>query len=289
MDRLGLMQTYIRVLEAGSFSTAARHLNVRQPAVSKSIAQLEQRLGVRLLVRSSRRLKPTEAGRTYYECARRTIAIADEADAAVRHANGCLTGRLRVSASVAFARLHLVPRMQRFLETHPELSIDLVLDDRNIDLVEEGADIGVCFGPLPQSSSIGRKVATTCQMVLGTPDYFDRFGVPTTPAELLRHEAVVLTRDRDGGDTWVFRKGGAGTPIKVSSRLRVSSGEGVRAAVLNGLGLTIASQWMFAPELASGAVRGVLTEWTLPEVELWLLFPAGAEWRARRPALSRAL
>src|SRR5947207_13261232 len=142
MDRLGLMETYIRVLEAGSFSTAARHLNVGQSAVSKSIAQLEERLGVRLLMRSTRGVKPTEAGRTYYERARRAIAEAEGADSAVREADACLTGRLRVSASVTFTRLHLVPRMPVFFEAHPKLSIDLVLDDRTVDLIEEGVDIG---------------------------------------------------------------------------------------------------------------------------------------------------
>jgi DNA-binding transcriptional LysR family regulator len=275
MDRLSLMETYIRVLEAGSFSTAARHLNVGQPAVSKSIAQLEERLGVRLLVRSSRCLTPTEAGQTYYERACRALAVAEEADSAVRDAKGCLTGRLRVSAGVTFARLHLVPRMSAFLEAHPKLSIDLVLDDRTVDLIEEGVDIGVRFGPLCDTSLIGRKVATTRRLVLGTPDYFNRFDVPMTPVELIGHEAVIFTRDRGGSDTWVFREGNSETPVTISSRLRVNSSEGVRAAVLNGIGLTIASQWMFAPELASGAVRAVLTEWTLPEVELWMVFPAG--------------
>jgi DNA-binding transcriptional LysR family regulator len=275
MDRLGLMETYIRVLEAGSFSTAARHLNVRQSVVSKSIAQLEERLGVRLLMRSTRGLKPTEAGRTYYERARRAIAEAEGADSAVREADACLTGRLRVSASVTFTRLHLVPRMPVFFEAHPKLSIDLVLDDRTVDLIEEGVDIGLRFGPLCDSSLIGRKVGTAPRLVLGTPDYFDRFGVPKTPVELIDHEAVIYTRDHGGGETWVFREVSSKTPVTISSRLRVSSSEGVRAAVLNGIGLTIASEWMFTPELASGAVRAVLTEWTLPEVELWVVFPAG--------------
>jgi DNA-binding transcriptional LysR family regulator len=273
MDRLSLMETYIRVVEAGSFSTAAKQLNVGQPAVSKAIAQLEERLGARLLMRSSRRLKLTDAGQTYHERASRAIAMAEEADAAVRGANG-FTGRLRVSASVTFTRLHLVPRLPAFLRAHPELSVELLLDDRTVDLIEEGIDIGLRFGPLRDCALIGRKITESRRLVLGTPDHFDRFGVPDTPSDLTAHEAIVYSHD-GGGDTWVFRRGDLKTTVTMSSRLRVSSTEAVRAAVLNGMGLTIASQWMFAPELASGAVRAVLTEWVLPEVELWVVFPAG--------------
>jgi DNA-binding transcriptional LysR family regulator len=286
MDRLRLMETYIRVLETGSFSTAARHLNVGQSAVSKSIAQLEERLGVRLLMRSPRGLTPTEAGLTYYERARRTIEEAEEADFAARGAGACLTGRLRVSAGVTFTRLHLVPRLAAFLAAHRKLSIDLVLDDRTIDLIEEGVDIGLRFGPLCDSSLIGRKVATTRRLVLGTPDYFDRAGVPTAPAELIGHEAVIYTRDRGGSDTWIFRKGDSETSVTLSGRLRVNASEVVRAAVLNGMGLAVVSQWMFAPELACGMVRAVLTEWTLPKIELWVVFPTGRMANAKARAFA---
>jgi DNA-binding transcriptional LysR family regulator len=286
MDRLGVMETYIRVLETGSFSAAARHLNVGQSAVSKSIAHLEERLGVRLLMRSTRRLTPTEAGQTYYEHARRAIEEAEEADLAARNAGALLTGHLRISAGVTFGRLHLVPHLAAFLEAHPKLSIDLVLDDRTIDLIEEGVDIGLRFGPLRDSSLIGRKVATTRRLVLGTPDYFDRAGIPTAPAELIGHEAVIYTRDRGGSDTWIFRKGDSETSVTISGRLRVSASEGVRAAVLNDMGLAVVSQWMFAPELAYGAVRAVLAEWTLPKIELWAVFPTGRMANAKARAFA---
>jgi DNA-binding transcriptional LysR family regulator len=176
--------------------------------------------------------------------------------------------------------------MSTFLAAHPKLSIDLVLDDRTVDLIEEGVDIGVRFGPLCDTSLIGRKVATTRRLVLGTPDYFNRFGIPIMPAELIGHEAVIFTRDHGGSDTWVFRKGDSETPVTISSRLRVNSSEGVRAAVLHSIGLTIASQWMFAPELASGAVRPILIEWTLPRVELWVVFPAGRMANAKARAFA---
>ena len=275
MDRLALMETFVRVFETGSFSAAARHLNVGQSAVSKSIAQLEDRLGVRLLMRSTHSLTPTEAGQIYYERACRVIDEAHEADLAARGANVRLTGRLRVSADTTLARLHLIPRLPAFLAAHPLLSLELVLGDRAIDLIEEGIDIGLRYGPLRDSSLIARRVATTRRLVLGAPDYFDRAGVPTAPAELIGHEAVIYTQDRGGSVTWTFRKDGLETTVTISGRLRVSASEGVRAAVLGGMGVAIVSQWMFAPELACGEVRAVLNEWTLPAIDLWVVFPTG--------------
>lgn len=286
MDRLGLMETYVRVFETGSFSAAARHLNVGQSAVSKSIAHLEEWLGVRLLMRTTRGLTPTEAGRTYYEHARRTIEEAQEADFAARDAGARLTGCLRISAGLTFARLYLLPRLAPFLAEHPRLSIEFVLDDRPVDLIEEGVDIGLRYGPLADSSLIGRKVATARRLVLGSPGYFDRAGVPTTPAELTEHEVVIYTRDQGSGGTWVFRKGDSEASVTLPGRLRLNSSEGVRVAVLNDLGLAVVSEWLFGPELACGAVRAVLADWTLPEVELWLIFPTGRMANARARAFA---
>src|SRR5262245_22430988 len=136
MDRLAAMETFIRVVDTGSFSGAARHLRVGQPAISKTIAQLEERLGVKLLVRSTRGLAPTEAGQNFYERAKRAVEEADEADLAARGAGSGLTGRLRICAAVTFARLHVVPKLPAFLAAHPDLEMEVVLDDRNIDLVQ---------------------------------------------------------------------------------------------------------------------------------------------------------
>jgi DNA-binding transcriptional LysR family regulator len=286
MDRLGLMEIYIRVLEAGSFSRAARHLNVGQPAVSKSIAQLEKLLGVRLLIRSQRGLKPSEAGLTYYEHARRAIAEAEEADSAARATDARLAGRLRVSAGITFTKLYLMPRLSTFLAAYPNLSVEFILHDGKIDLIEEGVDIGLRYGPLCDCALVGRRLASTRRLVLGTPDYFHRVGIPTSPAELLDHEAVAYTHDLGANNAWNFRKDGLETSISISGRLRLNASEAVRTAVLGGLGFTVASQWMFAPELASGAIRAVLTEWTLPDIELWVVFPMGRMTNAKARAFA---
>jgi DNA-binding transcriptional LysR family regulator len=275
MGRLTAMENFVRVVETGSFSAAAKQLNLGQPAVSKSIAQLEERLGVRLLVRSTRGLMSTEAGRNFYERARRIIEEAHEADRAARGAGAGLAGRLRVGAPVTFTRLHIVPRLPLFLAAHPDLSIDLVLDDRPIDLIQEGVDIALRMGALPDSSLIARKVATGRRLVVGTPAYFKRAGIPATPAELSSHAAVIYAQDGNGGDAWTFGQGASQASVRLSGRLRVSAAEGVRAAVLGGMGLAITSEWMFAPELASGHVHAVLGDWSLPAIDLWAVFPTG--------------
>src|ERR1700743_1592155 len=152
MNHFAAMEAFVRVVETGSFSSAARQLDVGQPSVSKMIAQLEDRLGVRLLLRSTHGLTPTEAGQNFYERAVRSLEEADEADLAARGAAATLSGRLRICAAVTFARLHVVPHLPLFLAEHPDLEIEVVLDDRNIDLVEAGIDIALRMGALADSA-----------------------------------------------------------------------------------------------------------------------------------------
>jgi len=152
IDRLAAMETFVQVIEAGSFSGAAKQLQVGQPAISKTIAKLEDRLGVRLLLRSTHGLSPTEAGRNFYERAKRSIEEADEAELAARGAAATLTGRLRIWGAVSFGRLHVVPRLSAFLAEHPALNVDVVLDDRDVDLIEAGIDVALRMGELRDSA-----------------------------------------------------------------------------------------------------------------------------------------
>jgi DNA-binding transcriptional LysR family regulator len=276
MDRLAAMEAFVRVVDAGSFSAAAKQLHIGQPAVSKTIAQLEDRLGVRLLLRSTRGLTPTEAGRNFYERAKRSIEKAEEAEIAARGAEAKLSGRLRICAAVTFARLHVIPHLSRFLTEHPALDVDVVLDDRNIDLIEAGIDVALRMGELTSSALTARKIAQSERRVIGTPSYFAAMGVPQTPADLVAHQAVIYEQ-RGGGTAWTFRQGSAETSVAVKGRLRVSAAEGVREGVLADLGLAVASEWMFAPELKSGRVRSVLEDWSLPLIDLWVVFPTGRQ------------
>jgi DNA-binding transcriptional LysR family regulator len=274
MDRLAAMETFVLVVDSGSFSAAARRLNVGQPAVSKLVAQLEDRLGVKLLVRTTRGLTATEAGLNYYERARRSIEEADEAELAARGAGSGLTGRLRISAAVTFARIHLMPHLPEFLAQHPGLEIEVVLDDRNIDLVHEGIDVALRMGQLTDSTLTAQRIASGRQVVLGSPAYFARVGEPAAPGDLITHEAVIYAQ-KGGGADWTFRRDGVNIAVTLKGRLRVSAAEGVRAVILAGAGIAIVSEWMFAPEIADGTVKVVLQDWELPRIDLWTVFPAG--------------
>jgi DNA-binding transcriptional LysR family regulator len=262
MDRFMAMETFISVIETGSFSGGARRMKVGQPAVSKTIAQLEGKLAVRLFVRTTRGLTPTEAGQRFYERAKHAIEAAEEAELQARGAGASLSGTLRVYAGVTFARLHIVPAIAEFLAEHPELRLDVVLDDRKVDLLEEGIDVALRMGRVKDSGAMtARKIAESPRLVLGTPPYFATSGVPATPADLRTHQSVIYDQRGVGGTDWTFRRGGAEVDVTVTGRLHISAAEGVRAAVLAHAGFAIASQWMFAPELKSGAVKAVLTEW----------------------------
>ena len=285
MNRFASMEAFVRVIETGSFSGAARQLRVGQPAISKTIAQLEERLSVRLLLRSTHGLTPTEAGQSFYEHAKRSIEEADEADQVARGAGTTLSGRLRVCAAVTFARLHVIPRLPIFLAQHPALEIDVVLDDNNVDLIEAGIDVALRMGTLQDSSLMARKIADGPRVVLGTPAYFEKAGEPVVPEDLLGHQAVIYER-RGGGAVWTFRQGTTETAVTVKGRVRVTAAEGVREAVFASLGLVITSEWMFAPELQSGIVRAVLRDWTLPPIELWTVFPTGRRASAKARAFA---
>ncbi|MBZ9668515.1 LysR family transcriptional regulator [Mesorhizobium sp. B2-1-8] len=274
MDRLSAMEAFVLVIDSGSFSAAARRLNVGQPAVSKSVAQLEDRLGVKLLLRSPRGLAPTEAGLNFYERARRSIEEAEEAELAARGAGRGLTGKLRICAAVTFARIHLIPRLPEFLARHPDLEMEVVLDDRNIDLVQEGIDVALRMGRLADTALTARRIATTRHAVIGTAAYFARAGEPRSPGELIAHEAVIYSQ-RGGGTVWTFHRDGAEVAVTVKGRLHVTAAEGVRAAVLADASIAIASDWMFAPELTAGTVKAVLQDWDLPSMDLWAVYPTG--------------
>jgi DNA-binding transcriptional LysR family regulator len=274
MDRLATMEAFVLVVDTGSFSAAARRLNVGQPAVSKTIAQLEDRLGVKLLARTTRGLTATEAGLNFYERARRSIEEAEEAELSARTAGSSLTGGLRICAAVTFARIHIIPRLPEFLARHPELEMEVVLDDRNIDLVQEGIDVALRMGRLVDSTLTARRLASSSHAVLATPTYFARSGEPARPSDLAGHEAVIYDQ-RGGGSTWPFQRDGTQIAITLKGRLRVTAAEGLRAAVLANAGLAIVSEWMFAPEIADGTVKVVLKDWQLPRMDLWAVFPAG--------------
>ena len=274
MDRLAALEIFVRVVDTGSFSAAARHQRIGQPAVSKAVVQLEEWLGVSLLMRSTRSVVPTEAGRIFYERARRTIEEADEAVVAARGSASGLSGKLRVSTSVCLGRLHVIPNLPAFLAEHPALDIDLVLDDRNVDLVNEGIDVALRVGAMPDSNMTARRIAEGRSVVVATPAYLQRWGTPTSPGDLSSHQAIIYTRG-SGGESWKFRKGAAEVSVVLQGRLKVTASEGLREAVNCGMGLAVSMEWNFSPELRSGKVVAILEDWSLPSTNLSAVYPTG--------------
>lgn len=274
MDRLVAMKQFATVVEAGSFSAAARRLNMGQPAVSKAIANLEEYLGVRLLTRTTRAQHLTEAGQRYYERARIVLDEADEAESAAREAATSLAGRLRLAAPPTYAALHMLPRLSEFLDAHPDLTIDLILDDRWVDLIEEGVDLAIRLGKPADSSLIARRLGTSQRLLVASRAYLDRMGAPGTPEDLLAHRTIAYSQF-EGPTAWSFTRGTAAVSIAVQPTLRVSAAEGMRSCILSGLGIGMGSRLMFTPELAAGTVRPVLTEWSLSPLDVWAMFPSG--------------
>jgi DNA-binding transcriptional LysR family regulator len=285
VDRLAELEAFVRVIETGSFSAAARQLQMGQPAISKTIALLEERLDVRLIHRSTHGLVLTEAGENFYERARRALDEADEADRAAQGTSHGFSGRLRVSATVTFARLHIMNRLPAFLAAHPSLEIDLILDDQSVDLVEHGIDVALRIGKPASFTPSAEKIGRCKRYVLATPAYFARHGEPSMPAEILLHETIVYSQPASG-TSWTFRQATTETSIDVRGRIRVTAAEAFREAVFADLGLAIAPEWLFARELKDGAVRPTLADWKLSEVELWAVFPGGERAGAKARAFT---
>jgi DNA-binding transcriptional LysR family regulator len=274
VDRLAALEIFVQVVDTGSFSAVARRQRIGQPAVSKAVVQLEQWLGVSLLFRSTRSVVPTEAGQTFYERAKRTIEEADEAVMAAQGSANSLSGKLRVSTSICFGRLHVVPNLSAFLGEHPDLDLELVLDDRYVDLVNEGVDVALRTGAMPNSNMTARRIAEGRCLVVATPAYLQRYGTPKSPDELISHQAIILTRG-GGRDSFTFRKADAAISVTLHGRLKVTQAEGLREAVNCDLGFAVSAEWLFTPELKSGEVVPILQDWKLPSASLSAVFPTG--------------
>jgi DNA-binding transcriptional LysR family regulator len=182
--------------------------------------------------------------------------------------------------------LHLVPKLGAFLDAHPKVELDLVMDDRVVDLVAENIDVALRLGVQTDSALKARKLAQAERLVVASAAYLARRRVPRTPADLLEHDGIIYGQS-SGGQEWLFRRGTSETSVYLRTRLKLSAAEGVREAVLAGQGFAIASTWMFAPELKSGEVASVLDEWTLPPMDLWVIYPSGRLTSAKARAFIR--
>ena len=283
VDKLRAMKSFVRVVEAGSFSAVAEQSDATQSAISKQIAALERELGARLLTRTTRSLALTEEGARYFEQVRRLVAEIAEAESSVRAGEQELTGWLRVEASVGFGRLKLMPLVQSFLEQHPRVRIDLRLNDGFVDLVEQGIDVAVRLGELQDSGLLARRIGTSPRWLVAHRNYLRRLPngskAPRTPDDLARHNCIVYT-ELPWRNAWTLTAGpgapepvGSARVVRVEGNLQTNSSEVIRAAILAGMGIGFAPTWLFEAELAHGDVQRLLPDWEAAAIPIHLVSP----------------
>ena len=273
MDRLTAMGVFKRVVELSSFSAAARDLSLSNAAVSKNVSELEAHLGVRLLNRTTRRLSITEAGDAYY---RRCVAVLEEIDAADREASTLAAtprGLLRVSAPMSLGLLHLAAAVPAFLRRYPDISVDLVLDDRVADLVHDGFDLALRGGaPLSDSSLACRRLAAIDRVVCAHPDYFAAHGTPAAPDDLTDHQCLIYSLSSTPRD-WRFQGPGGETAVRVTGRFTANSSIALREALLDRLGIALIPTFVVGSDLKHGRLVPALPDWLPEDQSVYAVYP----------------
>ncbi|WOB51324.1 LysR family transcriptional regulator [Xanthomonas hydrangeae] len=268
MDRFLLMTCFARAVETGSFSAAGRDLGLGQPNVSRHVAALEQHLQTRLLNRSTRKLVLTPEGERYYAEVRRILDAVGESEMALRD-DVQPAGLLRVACPTALSHTFVLPLVPAFLQRFPALELDLQINDRYVNLLDEGAELAIRIGHLDSSALRARRIGAFTRVTVASRAYLDRRGVPAVPEDLRHHDCVLYTLLSTGA-SWRFRD----TDVPVSGRLRVNSPEATRAAVSAGLGIGQGPAWLYAEGLASGELQTVLDAFAPPPAPMQIVYAA---------------
>ncbi len=268
MDRLLLMTCFVRAVETGSFSAAGRDLGLGQPNVSRYVAALEDHLQTRLLHRSTRKLALTPEGERYYADARRILDAVEESESSFRD-NVAPSGLLRVACPTALAHTFVVPHIPNFLERYPDLTLELQINDRYVNLVDEGAELAIRIGNLEDSAMRARPLAWFERVCVASKGYLAKRGMPTTPTDLRTHDCLIYTL-LSTGTTWRFRD----TDVPVSGRLRVNSPEAVREFVNAGLGIAQGPEWLYEEGLKNGNLQLLLRDYAAPPVPVQVVYLA---------------
>ena len=259
MDRFHEMTVFVAVADAGSFAAAGRRLRMSPPAVTRAVAFLEERLGVRLLKRSTRQVRTTDAGARYLEDARRILLETDEADEAAAGINATPRGHLAVTAPALFGKLYVMPVITAYQGKFRETTVSALFVDRVVNLLDEGLDVGIRIGQLPDSSLRAIRVGQVRRVVCASPAYLRKHGVPKTPADLAGHQIIAATAV-SAGTEWTFARGREKTGVRVEPRILVNTNDGAIAAAMDGFGLTRLISYQVAGELAAGTLKTVLAE-----------------------------
>ena len=282
MSRISDLQAFVAVVEKASLTSAAHQLGRSLQSVSRSLAAIEQDVGVELVRRTTRRSNPTEAGLAYYQRLKTALEDIEEAKLEVSDRRLEPSGLLRISGPTGFAALHLVPATAAFLKIHPKLEVEVSTYDRYVDLVEDNLDLAIHIGPLPDSMAKARRLADLRRVFFAAPGYFAEYGRPKHPHDLSKHQCIVRTA-RVGADIWPFTVDGKVRTIKVSGRFRANGASVINEAAIQGLGIAIAPLWQVRPMVDRGLVEVTLARFAPPPI------PVHATWSATRvlPAKTR--
>lgn len=273
MDRFDELSVFVAILDTGSLAAAGRQLRRSPPAVSRVLAALEARLGARLFERTTRRLAPTDTGRRFGEQARRVLATYGAAMQSAADADAPPHGLLRLTAPAVFGRRHVMPVVTRFLGAWPAVQVEILLSDRNLDLIEEGLDVAVRIGRLADSGLITRRVGEVRRVLVTSPDYLAAHGTPGAPDDLAAHVAI-FTSGRPGLVDWRFRIGGRERTRRLAPRLTVNDVEAALVAARAGLGIASALSYQVAEDLAAGGLVRLLAAFEMPPLPVQLVVPS---------------
>ena len=273
MDVMHSMAVFRRVVEAKSFSAVARETNMSQSTVSKHIAALEERLDTKLLNRSTRSLKLTEAGKEYYHHCIRILNDFQEAEASVGKGKIKPTGTLRISTGAAFGRTYMLPYLNEFFSTYPDINIDLLFDDDYIDLVKQGIDLAIRIGPLADSTLIARKIGSSPRVVVASPEYLVKHGRPKKPADLIKHNCLLYSLQK-APDLWYFNSAQEGDEsIRVSGRLKASSPDAICDATMEGMGISVLCEWYARKYIKDGRLKVILQDYHPTAYDINAVYP----------------
>jgi DNA-binding transcriptional LysR family regulator len=272
MDRLHELEVFVAVADAGSLAKAGARMRLSPPAVTRAIAALEDRLGARVFQRTTRSLTITEVGQRFLENARRILSDLDTAEKEAVGEKAVPHGQLTITASVTFGRSALAPIVCSFLNQHPRVTVSVMLMDRLANLVDEGIDVAVRIGELPDSSLMAKKVGTVRRILVASPDYLARRGVPESPPDLRLHSMIAFTGLMPSRE-WRFRDGRSGQSVSFMPRLEINDAVAALAAAEMGDGITIALSYMVADQIRAGRLVPVLDDFTPAAVPVSLVYP----------------
>ena len=272
LDNLTGLVVFAKVVEEGSFSKAAISLGISKSSVSKQITALEDHLGSRLLNRTTRRISLTEPGTLLYERCQRIMAEVDAAEREAGSLQSSPSGRLRISAGVSFGHLHLAPLMPDFLLAFPDLSVELILNDRRVDLVEEGYDLALRIGHLENSTLIARKLCPSRLVTIASPDYLEKHGEPKHPQELARHAHLAYSYLNDG-TAWDFRVEGRDQQFRIAPRMTTNNGDAILTMVERGSGISQVPTFIAGDSVRAGYLKQILSDYVPAPIGLYALYP----------------